>query len=65
MAWSVEHGILGSPLSEGSNLGDLNQPPGLAWKDSGGVEGAAVTFAPSPCEQGSNEDWGLGVLKGF
>jgi hypothetical protein len=38
----------------------LDKPLDLACEDEEDGEGTAVTFAPSPCEQGSNEDWGLG-----
>ena len=52
---------------EGYGPKGLNKPLGLACEDAEGFEGAAVTSTPSPCEQGSNEGWGLGVeaLKGL
>ena len=41
----------------------LNEPLGPAYEDAEGFEGTAVTSAPSPCEQGSNEGWGVEALK--
>ena len=45
----------------------LDKPLGPAYEDAEGREGTAVTSASSPCEQGSNEGWGLVVeaLKGL
>ena len=65
MARSVERGIFGITVWRGTAQEGLNKPLGLACEDAEGLEGAVVTSAPSPCEQGSNEDWGLGVLKDF